>query len=119
MSNADRCVCCGEIVPEGTQVCPKCNVFQEPPAKFVCGQLVKIELKDRGIVYYNYVTDSYYNKNIRVHMYRLAEMMAMPVYREDWLEAVSADEVQVIKASGKLSPRSGGGWKYPIEEVTV
>lgn len=22
--NADRCVCCGEIVPEGRQVCPSC-----------------------------------------------------------------------------------------------
>jgi hypothetical protein len=23
--NADRCVCCGEIIPEGRQVCPKCE----------------------------------------------------------------------------------------------
>ena len=23
--NADRCVCCGEIVPEGRQVCPDCE----------------------------------------------------------------------------------------------
>ena len=23
--NADRCVCCGEIVPEGRQVCPRCE----------------------------------------------------------------------------------------------
>ena len=23
--NADRCVCCGEIVPEGRQVCPGCE----------------------------------------------------------------------------------------------
>lgn len=23
--NADRCVCCGEIVPEGRQVCPSCE----------------------------------------------------------------------------------------------
>jgi uncharacterized paraquat-inducible protein A len=22
--NADRCVCCGEIIPEGRQVCPNC-----------------------------------------------------------------------------------------------
>lgn len=22
MADADRCVCCGEIVPEGRQVCP-------------------------------------------------------------------------------------------------
>lgn len=25
MSNADKCVCCGEIVPEGRQVCPACE----------------------------------------------------------------------------------------------
>lgn len=24
MANADRCVCCGEIVPEGRQICPSC-----------------------------------------------------------------------------------------------
>lgn len=23
-TNADRCVCCGEIIPEGRQVCPNC-----------------------------------------------------------------------------------------------
>ena len=23
--NADRCVCCGEIIPEGRQVCPNCE----------------------------------------------------------------------------------------------
>lgn len=21
----NRCVCCGEVIPEGTQVCPKCT----------------------------------------------------------------------------------------------
>ena len=25
MPDADRCVCCGEIVPEGRQVCPSCT----------------------------------------------------------------------------------------------
>ena len=25
MTDADRCVCCGEIVPEGRQVCPQCE----------------------------------------------------------------------------------------------
>lgn len=25
MENADRCICCGEIVPEGRQVCPGCE----------------------------------------------------------------------------------------------
>lgn len=26
MADADRCVCCGEIVPEGRQVCPQCEI---------------------------------------------------------------------------------------------
>ena len=25
MADVDRCVCCGEIVPEGRQVCPQCE----------------------------------------------------------------------------------------------
>ena len=25
MPNADRCVCCGEIIPEGRMVCPQCD----------------------------------------------------------------------------------------------
>ena len=25
LPDADRCVCCGEIVPEGRQVCPQCE----------------------------------------------------------------------------------------------
>ena len=25
MADADRCVCCGEIVPEGRQICPQCE----------------------------------------------------------------------------------------------
>lgn len=24
-TNVDRCVCCGEIVPEGRMICPKCE----------------------------------------------------------------------------------------------
>ena len=27
--NVDRCVCCGEIVPEGRQICPKCEKVVE------------------------------------------------------------------------------------------
>lgn len=26
MENVDRCICCGEIIPEGRQVCPNCEV---------------------------------------------------------------------------------------------
>ncbi len=23
--NSDRCICCGEVIPEGRQVCPMCE----------------------------------------------------------------------------------------------
>ena len=25
----NRCVCCGEIIPEGRQVCPRCEIREE------------------------------------------------------------------------------------------
>nr|DAV96129.1 MAG TPA: PROTEIN/RNA Complex, archaeal, ribosomal, 50S, protein.0A [Caudoviricetes sp.] len=25
MADADRCICCGEIIPEGRQICPQCE----------------------------------------------------------------------------------------------
>ena len=28
MADADRCVCCGTIVPEGRMVCPQCEVHK-------------------------------------------------------------------------------------------
>lgn len=31
MASVDRCVCCGEIIPEGTQVCPKCLGASKKP----------------------------------------------------------------------------------------
>lgn len=33
MSNADRCVCCGEIIPEGTMACPNCLVVSKKETK--------------------------------------------------------------------------------------
>lgn len=36
----DRCVCCGEIIPEGTQVCPNCLVASKAP---------KVTIKPDGI----------------------------------------------------------------------
>ena len=26
----NRCICCGEIIPEGRQVCPACEAGQHP-----------------------------------------------------------------------------------------
>ena len=116
MSDVDRCVCCGEMVPEGTQVCPKCLVYHEPPAKFAPGMIVKIVLKEKGVVYYNYVVDSYFNKDINMRMYRLNERMAMPIYREDWLEAVSSDEIDRVNKTGLLEAHKNGGFEHPIME---
>lgn len=31
MADADRCTVCGEIIPEGTQVCPICKTKEVPP----------------------------------------------------------------------------------------
>lgn len=37
MADADRCVCCGEIVPEGRQVCPQCEIeLQSKPDVGAC-----------------------------------------------------------------------------------
>lgn len=37
---ADRCVCCGEIIPEGRQVCPNCEKkAKERDAMDFCGEL--------------------------------------------------------------------------------
>lgn len=43
MADADRCVCCGEIVPEGRQVCPQCEV--ELQSKPDVGAILGIEEK--------------------------------------------------------------------------
>lgn len=29
MADADKCAFCGEIIPEGIQVCPLCSKFQQ------------------------------------------------------------------------------------------
>lgn len=111
-----ECKCCGTKLPDGTKTCPTCLLGQEPTPKFNIGQLVKLVMKKTGVVYYNLVLDSYFNHENDVRMYRLAEFMAMPVYREDWLEAVDEAEVARITESGKLTPRKLGGFEHPIEQ---
>lgn len=111
-----ECKCCGTELPDGTKTCPQCLLGQEPTPKFHPGQLVKLARKEKGVVYYNHVLDSYFNHEADVHMYRLAEFMAMPVYREDWLVAVDEVEVARIIESGKLICRQFGGFEYPIEQ---
>ena len=43
MADADRCVCCGEIIPEGRQVCPQCEI--ELQSKPDVGAVLGIEGK--------------------------------------------------------------------------
>lgn len=109
-----KCRVCDAELPDGTTDCPHCLIHQEPPAKFAPGTLVKMVVDDK--VYYNYVTDSYFNQSIQKRMYRMNERIAMAIWREDWLEPVSDDEVARITATGLLEVRSNGGWNHPIME---
>lgn len=43
MADADRCVCCGEIIPEGRRVCPQCEI--ELQSKPDVGAVLGIEEK--------------------------------------------------------------------------
>lgn len=43
MADVDRCVCCGEIVPEGRMVCPQCEF--ELQSKSTVGEVLDIEEK--------------------------------------------------------------------------
>lgn len=114
-----KCDVCGADLPDGTTECQNCRVHQEPPAKFTNGALVKLAMKEKGIVYYNYVVDSYFNREVNMHIYRLNERIAMPVYREDWLEAVSDEEIDRVNKSGLLRPRKMGGFEYPLDNQEV
>ena len=109
-----KCEVCGTELPDGTQECPNCRVYQEPPAKYKPGDVVKVTLEEKGYTYYNYVVDSYFNREVNMHLYRLKEAMAMPVWREDWLEPVSDEEIDRVNKSGLLRPRKRGGFEYPL-----
>ena len=43
MADVDRCVCCGEIIPEGRQICPQCEI--ELQSKPDVGAVLGIEGK--------------------------------------------------------------------------
>ena len=45
MAGADRCICCGEIVPEGRQVCPQCEIElqSKPDVEAVLGIEGKVD----------------------------------------------------------------------------
>ena len=54
MADVDRCVCCGEIVPEGRMVCPQCEF--ELQSKSTVGEVLDIEDKiDKNLIDENWV----------------------------------------------------------------
>ena len=54
MADADRCVCCGEKVPEGRMVCPQCEF--ELQSKSTVGEVLDIEDKiDKNLIDENWV----------------------------------------------------------------
>ena len=67
--------------------------------KFKRGQLIKYRVRDE--VRYNHVLESVWNEAAGVYLYRLDEMMAMPVYRESWLCSVSEEEIAVLQEAIK------------------
>lgn len=49
MADVDRCVCCGEIVPEGRMACPQCEF--ELQSKSTVGEVLDIEDKiDKNLI---------------------------------------------------------------------
>lgn len=117
----DTCVCCGAVIPEGAQYCPNCLICsKEPPAKYAPGTWVKYKVNDQYT--YNVVVDSYFNDSdgLHMHLYRLNELMMLPVWREDWLEPATQEDMQMLMAAqeaGKLKWHRRGGCY--VEEVTA
>ena len=54
----NRCICCGEIIPEGMMVCPKCQLSQKEehcnwcePSNERCGTCARFFLSDCSAMY--------------------------------------------------------------------
>ena len=69
--------------------------MKEP--KFKINQLVKITVENETRYYH--VLEPVWNKHANMYLYRLDEPMAMPVWREDWLEAVSDEELRQLEVA--------------------
>lgn len=70
-----------------------------PEPKFKTGRLVKtiVQLEAR----YYIVLEPVWNEKAGQYLYRLDEPMAMPVWREDWLEAVSQEECDKLNKANE------------------
>jgi predicted nucleic acid-binding Zn ribbon protein len=91
MSNADRCVCCGEIIPEGTMACPNCLVVSKKQDK----RLIDANaLRKQMFSYYSCV-----DENSRKEYYRGETLMSYEVADliEDCIDdAPTVDAVEVV-----------------------
>lgn len=67
--------------------------MKEP--KFKEGQIVKTSV--HGETRYYQVLEPVWNKHAEMYLYRLDEPMALPIWREDWLEAISEEEYNKLK----------------------
>ena len=65
--------------------------------KFKEGQLVKVKVGDETRYYH--VLEPVWNKHAEMYLYRLDEPMALPIWREDWLKAVSDEEYKQLEAA--------------------
>lgn len=119
--NSGKCPCCDAELPIGVKTCPNCLIhIGKPDPKYAPGTWVKYKVRDQYT--YNVVVDSYFNDSdgLHMHLYRLNELMMLPVWREDWLEPVSEEELQWLVAAqevGKLKWHRAGGCY--VEEATA
>lgn len=63
MAKAERCVCCGEIIPEGQQICPECKkgkrkMAELKPCPFCGGRVSIAKMGDNGNTWW-FVTRGY------------------------------------------------------------
>lgn len=62
--------------------------------KFNRNQMVKYTVNDE--VRYSLILEPVWNQQAGCYLYRLNEMMALPVYREEWLEAVTYEDFEKL-----------------------
>lgn len=92
MASEERCVMCGEIIPEGSWVCPRCSAYDKPPD---LNYVVKKETGGQFYVAYRTGTTgipgSYGDKKHALRFAARMEDMPLKEYlrlrRKEWYEA--------------------------------
>ena len=79
MADVDRCICCGEIVPEGRMVCPQCEI--ELQSKPDIGTILDIEEKTDE----NLITEDYW---INFYMAYLVEFYELCGLRLTFIQKI-------------------------------